>query len=265
MTVPPSDDPVVAALRSAGCVFAEDEAAILRESALNEEHLGELVRRRVSGEPLEPLVGWVGFMGHRLSLAPGVFVPRQRTRLLAVAAVTAVRRVRGRPLFVEAFAGVAPVAVAVHAAIPDAEIHVTDIDERALAHARHQLPAADGVHAGSVLDGLPGEIRGRIDVIAAVPPYVPDGEAEFLPREARDFEPASALFGGVDGLDPVRALSASAPAWLRPHGRVLVEMNHVQCDDAAAHAERHGFRARVIHSDDGQTAVLVLSAGYASR
>ena len=80
---------VVARLRAAGCVYAEDEAALLREAASGPA-LDRLVARRVAGEPLEQVLGWASFGGLRVGVVPGVFVPRRRTELLAreAAAVT---------------------------------------------------------------------------------------------------------------------------------------------------------------------------------
>ncbi len=73
---------LVQALRTAGCVFAEDEARLLIESAGSGAELDQALRRRVAGEPLELILGWVEFCGLRLRVAPGVFVPRQRTAVL---------------------------------------------------------------------------------------------------------------------------------------------------------------------------------------
>src|SRR4051794_41979982 len=73
---------VVDALRGAGCVFAEDEAALLEREASSTGDLAAMVARRVAGEPLEQIVGWVDFAGVRVLLEPGVFVPRQRTALM---------------------------------------------------------------------------------------------------------------------------------------------------------------------------------------
>lgn len=82
MTDPAAAD-VTARLRAAGCVFAEEEAEHLLEAAAGDgARLEELVRRRVAGEPLETLVGWVDFCGLRIGVRPGVFVPRQRSALL---------------------------------------------------------------------------------------------------------------------------------------------------------------------------------------
>ncbi|HLR45039.1 MAG TPA: SAM-dependent methyltransferase [Brevibacterium sp.] len=262
---PEEPDRLVAALRRAGCVFAEEEAAVLRESAGSTAHLERLVRARAAGAPLEQLVGWVEFGGLRLRVGPGVFVPRQRTRLLAEIAVAAVETAgrktseRSPPVFIEAFAGVAPIAAAVRAAHRSAELHATDFDEAALRYARVNLEGTAGVHPGSVLRGLPDRIAGRVSVIAAVPPYVPDGEAGLLPREARDHESPAALFGGADGLDAVRALIGEAPQWLTLHGTVLVEMHSAQVSDATRIAEHHGFTTTQHSAADSQTVVLELS------
>lgn len=274
-TSPEEPDGLVAALRRAGCVFAEEEAAVLRESAGTAAELERLVEARAQGAPLEQLVGWVDLGGLRLRVGPGVFVPRQRTRLLTEVAIAAVESAEtdsapgvSPPAFVEAFAGVAPVAAAVRAAHPCAEIHVTDRDETALRYARMNLGDTTGVHPGpvlpgsvhpgSVLRGLPDRLRERVSVIAAVPPYVPDGEAGLLPHEARDFEPPAALFGGADGLDAALSLIHQAPHWLAPRGRVVVEMHSAQARDAARLAEHHGFSTRQHVAEDSQTVVLEL-------
>ncbi|WP_254205659.1 methyltransferase [Nocardia alni] len=84
----PDIDGLVATLRAAGCVFAEDEAALLLEAATSSRELDALVAQRVSGTPLEYLLGWAEFRGLRVAVAPGVFVPRQRTGFLVEQAVS---------------------------------------------------------------------------------------------------------------------------------------------------------------------------------
>ena len=68
------DASVVARLRAAGCVFAEDEAAVLLATARSPAELDALVERRAAGEPLEQVVGWAEFAGQRILVDPGVFV-----------------------------------------------------------------------------------------------------------------------------------------------------------------------------------------------
>ena len=137
-------------------------------------------------------------------------------------------------------------------------MHAADVDGRALRHAARNLPLGAGVHRGDLLDALPTGLRGRVQVLAAVPPYVPADRAHELPREARDHEPPVALYGGVDGLDRVRVLLDTARPWLAADGVALVELARDQWPAAARHAAGAGWRtARVDHADV-PTCVLVL-------
>src|SRR5688572_21960081 len=79
---PLPEEPVIAALRAGGCVFAEEEARLLLSAAVSDGELSALVDRRVAGEPLEHLLGWAEFCGLRIEVDPGVFVPRRRTEFL---------------------------------------------------------------------------------------------------------------------------------------------------------------------------------------
>ncbi|GAA2031946.1 methyltransferase [Agromyces tropicus] len=263
----PLDD-VVARLRASGSVFAEDEAAILVRAAADAGELESLVSRRVAGAPLEPLVGRVRFGRLDLEVGPGVFVPRQRSRRLAHLAVRRMRqRVGGEgsspaPVMLEPYCGVAPLAATVAASVPRAEVHAADVDAAALAYARRNLPEGAGVHVADGLAGLPSRLRGRIDVIAAVPPYVPGAELELMPREAREFEPAAALVGGgADGLDHVRRIVRDAGSWTAPGGSVLVELHAAQLVVAARAARPAGWTVRIHPPSASRTGVLELVAG----
>lgn len=225
-----TDPVVVARLRAAGCVWAEDEAALLEETAGTAAALEVLLARRVAGEPLETVVGWVGFLGRRLVVAPGVFVPRRRTELLARTTLAHVAARRGRPgggsvVVVEMCCGVAPVVACLDA--HPVEAHVADISRVALECAARNAPSAV-LHPGDLYAALPGSLRGRVDVIAANAPYVPSDRIATMPPEARDHEPVEALDGGRDGVDLHRRLAAGAPGWLAPGGVLLVETSASQ-------------------------------------
>ncbi|WP_059037859.1 N5-glutamine methyltransferase family protein [Gordonia desulfuricans] len=252
-----SPDPLAAMLRSAGCVFAEDEATILRDAAGGDAGLLQrLCVRRIHGEPLEHVVGWVAFAGRRLSVGPGVFVPRRRSELLAAVTLGAAAQIR-EPTVLEDYCGVAPIAATVAAHLPAAHVHATDIDEHALVHARRNV-GDDRVYRGDGLAGVPTDLRGAITVLAAVPPYVPAGALALLPHEAAEHEPRRALLAGADGLDEVRRLIVDAHAWLAPGGHLAIEMNTTQADVIAAEAGENHTVARFADAD-GQTAVLRLT------
>ncbi|HEY0948978.1 putative protein N(5)-glutamine methyltransferase, partial [Nocardioides sp.] len=188
---------LVATLRAAGCVFAEDEAALLAREAADDDALAAMVARRVAGEPLEQVVGFAEFLGLRVAVASGVFVPRLRTTLLAQRAAQVLRP---GDVAVDLCCGTGAVGMALLAAVPGAEVHAADIDPAAVACARRNLPV-DRVHEGDLYDALPGSLRGRVDVVAANAPYVPTAAIATMPPEARDHEHRVALDGGPDGLD----------------------------------------------------------------
>ncbi|MBF0688960.1 MAG: putative protein N(5)-glutamine methyltransferase [Cellulomonas sp.] len=260
---------LVARLRAAGCVFAEDEAALLVAAAGEGppasgaagaggrvDALEALVARRVAGEPLETVLGWVEFAGLRLGVGPGVFVPRRRTELLARTAVRLARSAGPSPVVVEACCGVAPVATLVTRDVPGAQVHAADLDPVAVGWARHNLGGAGHAWAGDLLDPVPSALRGRVDVLVANAPYVPHDAIATMPPEARDHEPHAALDGGADGVDVQRRLLALAPVWVRAGGHVLVETSVGQTALTAA-ACPPGWPVEVLHDDDVDGTVVV--------
>ncbi|NUP74614.1 MAG: putative protein N(5)-glutamine methyltransferase [Sinomonas sp.] len=216
-------------LRAAGCVFAEDEARLLREAAPDGAGLEALVARRIVGEPLESVVGWAEFCGLRVAVAPGVFVPRRRSELVAREAVALAAAVGVGAVVVDLCCGSGAIGAAVAKAVPGIELHAADIDPVAVGVAgRNIAPFGGRAYAGDLFGALPARLRNRVDVIAANAPYVPSAEVALMPTEARDYEPLAALDGGSDGLDIQRRAVAEAGEWLVPAGTLLNETSKHQ-------------------------------------
>ncbi len=243
-------------LRAAGCVFAEEEARLLSEAAPAGPALRALVERRVAGEPLEQVLGWVAFAGLKVPVVPGDFVPRRRTELLAEEAVA---RTPSRGVVVELCCGVAAISLAVLAARPDVELHAADLDPVAVACARTNLSGRAAAHVGDLYAALPAGLAGRVDVLVANAPYVPTASLALMPAEARDHEAPLALDGGPDGLDVLRRVLAGAPSWLAPAGHVLVECSAQQAGPLGAHAVSLGLVPEIRHDEDREATVLVAS------
>ena len=244
-------DPLVARLRAAGCVFAEDEARLLRAEAGSPAELDELAARRVDGAPLEALLGWAEFCGLRIAVEPGVFVPRQRTAFLVAQAV---RRAAPGAVVVDLCCGTGAIGAAVAAAVPDAEVHAADVDPVAVACARRNVPR---VYQGDLYAALPKRLRGRVDLLVVNAPYVPTAAIATMPPEARDHEPRVALDGGADGLDVQRRVAADAPAWLRPGGALLIETGADQAAHTAALFTAAGLVPEVAHAEDATVVIGV--------
>jgi release factor glutamine methyltransferase len=244
---PPDLAGIVARLRAAGCVFAEDEAALLVEAAGTPSGLAAMVDRRVAGHPLEQVVGWAEFAGLRILLEPGVFVPRRRTELLVHEAAAAAAP---GALVVDLCCGSGAIGAALLATGDQIELHAVDVDPAAVRCAGRNLAAAGGgqVYAGDLYTALPTTLQGRVDVVVANVPYVPTEAIDTLPPEARQHEPPLALDGGPDGLDVLRRVTAGAGEWLAPGGRLFVETSSGQVDRAVDAFERGGLLTRVARS-----------------
>ncbi|NYJ31017.1 putative protein N(5)-glutamine methyltransferase [Galbitalea soli] len=249
---------VVTRLRAAGCVFAEDEARILLESANDRDALEALLRRRESGEPLERIVGWAEFAGLRVGITAGVFVPRRRTEYLVRRTLTELRH-RGvdSPVIVDLCCGSGAVGLALGTALPRARIIAADLDPVAVACARLNLAAVGGAtYCGDLYAALPDELRGRVDTLAVNAPYVPSDEVRLMPPEARDYEPLATLDGGEDGLALHARVAAGAAEWLAPGGSLLIETSERQAEGTAALVAAGGLAA-VIHRSRRRSATVV--------
>ncbi len=269
-------------LRAAGCVFAEEEAALVleqaREAADPAGEVERLATAREAGLPLEQVLGWAALAGVRVAVEPGVFVPRRRTELMVATAVglaSALPRDH-EVVLLDLCCGSGAVAAAVVHALGRAgrrtRVVAADLDPAAVRCARRNLPGATVV-TSDLFDDLPADLRGRVDVLTANVPYVPSGALALMPREARVHEPRLALDGGHDGLSVLRRVAAAAPAWLAPGATLLVETSEEQLTSALAVFDAAGLDAGARSDDDlGATVALgtrqpsaVASAGEARR
>jgi release factor glutamine methyltransferase len=242
----------VARLRAAGCVFAEDEARLILATARSPAELDELVERRAAGLPLEQVIGWAEFCGLRIAVDPGVFVPRRRTEFLVQQAIGLASP---GAVVVDLCCGAGAIGAALAAAVDRAEVYAADIDPAAVACARRNVPGQ--VYQGDLYQPLPARLRGRVQILTANVPYVPTGDIEFLPPEARDYEPRVALDGGPDGLDLLRRVTAGAPDWLAPGGHLLIEISERQVPLAAAAFETSSLTPRIVTSQELNATVAI--------
>ncbi len=249
----PVPDPfVVTRLRAAGCVFAEDEARLIVSAARTPDELAAMVDQRAAGLPLEQVLGWAEFCGLRISVTPGVFVPRRRTEFLVRQAVTLARP---GDVIVDLCCGAGAIAAALAAAVDRAEVHAADIDPAAVRCARRNVPGH--VYQGDLYEPLPARLRGRVAILTANVPYVPTGDIGFLPPEARTHEPRTALDGGADGLDLLRRVAAGAPQWLASGGYLLIETSDRQVPSAEAAFAASGLVTRVARAQDLEATVVI--------
>jgi release factor glutamine methyltransferase len=211
-------------------VVSGDRAALyVREDGLTPTEArvfaGALAERR-SGVPLQYVVGTQQFMDLVLEVRPGVFIPRPETEVLVGAAVQVLGG-RTSPVAIDAGTGTGAIALAIRRRIPVASVFATDISESAVALARRNaahLELEIEVLRGDLLDPIPPELRGHVDLITSNPPYVTAEEYESLPNDVRA-EPHDAIIGGIEFH---RRLVDVAPELLRPGGWLITEIGSDQ-------------------------------------
>lgn len=242
---------VVARLRAAGCVFAEDEAALLAHAAVDSAELEAMVARRVTGEPLEYIVGWAQFRGRRYTIETGVFVPRHRSELMVEHAIA---HARPGGVLLDLCCGCGALGESVRAVV-DMQLYASDIDPAAVRCARRNVQGS--VHQGDLFAALPNRLRGVVDVLVVNAPYVPTEEIALLPADFREHEARAALDGGADGTQVQRRVLAEAAQWLAPGAVLVTETSPHQGELLLDVAARCGLNASVHSDEDGTATVLI--------
>jgi release factor glutamine methyltransferase len=209
-------------------------------SSAEAKAFGRALCRRCTGEPVQHVTGRQQFRQLELEVRPGVFVPRPETETLAEMAMTAIDDVRD-PVVVDVGTGTGAVALSIRDERSGASVWATDISPLACDLARRnaeRLGLQVTVLQGDLLDPLPGDLLGTVDLIVSNPPYVAPDVYDSLPVEVTA-DPELALLGGTD---VHRRLVADAPRWLRPGGTLVVEVGADQGDEVAALFDGGGFQ-----------------------
>ncbi|WP_416898146.1 MAG: peptide chain release factor N(5)-glutamine methyltransferase [Minwuia sp.] len=199
-----------------------------------------LLARRAAREPVSRILGRREFYGRTFEVTPDVLDPRPDTETvveLALSSLTSAARI------VDLGTGTACILLTLLAERPGASGIGVDFSPAALAVAKRnadRLGLADraAFRQGDWLDGLDGPF----DLIVSNPPYIPAGDLAGLMADVRDHDPALALAGGADGLDPYRTIFAGAASRLAANGAVVVEIGAGQAQDVRAIAARAGLR-----------------------
>lgn len=216
---------------------------------------GRALWQRRSGTPLQHLTGEQAFRRITLEVRPGVFVPRPETEVLVGHALDALAETEA-PVIVDVGTGTGAIALAMKEERPDARVFATDLAPEAVDLARAnagRLGLDVVVLEGDVLDPLPRDLRGWVDLVVSNPPYVRPEEFEDLPTDVR-VDPRLALVGGIDVYE---RLSEAAVRWLRDGGLLAVEIGAVQRDEVAGALGRAFMDVRVERDLAGRDRVIL--------
>lgn len=245
----------VALLREAGVPSPEFDAvellahvtgtsrlALAEPDPTQQAEFDVLVRRRAAREPLQHLLGQAWFRHVRVEVGPGVFVPRPETEVMTGWVIDRLNDLSD-PIAVDLCTGSGAIALSLATEVPAARVYAVELGEEAVEYARRNL-AGSGIDLrhGDFADSF-ADLDGTVDVVVSNPPYIPLTAWESVAPEARDHDPALALWSGPDGLDAIHGIEETAARLLRPGGVVAVE-----------HADAQGVSAPAVFSGTGRWA-----------
>ena len=221
-------------------------------SPADESAVDLMIERRAAREPLQHITGRAAFRQLELAVGPGVFVPRPETEFVAQFAIDALRATASpEPVGVDLGMGSGAIALAMATEVGHARVYGVEVSPRAYIWARQNFREVAATNATPVFidlaHALP-ELDNTVDVVISNPPYIPLGA---IPRdpEVRLFDPEIALYGGDDGLDVVRQVSATARRLLRRGGSLILEHGELQAAQIAALLTADGWTAVAHHRD----------------
>ena len=227
-----------------------------------------LVQRAAEQEPIAYLTGRAHFFNLAFDVTRDVLIPRPDTETLVEDVLQLARTAPGfeAPRVLDLCTGSGCVAAALAKHMKNATVLATDISEKAVAVARQnveKLGLADrvSVEQGDLFEPLSRVVDARpFNLIVANPPYIPSAQVETLDKSVKDFEPLTALDGGLDGLSLHRRILQTAPDHLLPAGRVYLEIAFDQGELALAVAGEYAAfeNARIIKDYSGRDRVLTV-------
>jgi release factor glutamine methyltransferase len=224
---------------------------------------GELIKRRVTGYPLQYITGETEFYGLSYQISPAVFIPRPETEILVESVLERLRQQKGPFQVADLGTGSGNIAVTLAHHLPLASIWATDRSPEALAVAqtnasKHGVARQIRFLQGDLSAPLTGQ-EGSFTAVICNPPYISSEDLKQLPVEIRDHEPALALDGGADGLDVIRRLISQVPPYLSNGGFLALEVGDGQAGEVVGLVARRGtFQpARAVRDYSGADRVVL--------
>lgn len=231
------------------------QAKALTGTALSADDLVEilgLVERRAAREPLQHITGRAPFRAMELAVGHGVFVPRPETEGVAQLAIDALHSMASpQPIAVDLGTGSGAIALAMATEVPHSRVYGVEVSPLAFVWTKQNFRESGVENATPVFidlrEALP-ELDGTVSVVVSNPPYIP---ADAVPRdpEVRLFDPEIALYGGPDGLELVRGVSATGWRLLHPGGALVIEHGELQGAEIAELLGADGWSAVATHKD----------------
>ena len=200
------------------------------------------INRRLSGMPVQYIVGKTEFMSLEFEVNKNVLIPRQDTEILVETIISKYHNTSDHIKILDIGCGSGCIGISLARYLPNASVTELDISQKALEVAkrnaeRRRVSNRLDFICHDIRDGLPDGME--FDSIISNPPYIPTDDVLNLQTEVVDFEPLNALDGGEDGLDFYRIITEkTAP---KRGGIMAFEVGINQADDVADMLFRRGY------------------------
>jgi release factor glutamine methyltransferase len=215
-----------------------------------------LVKRAGLHEPVAYLVGRTEFYSLELDITSDCLIPRPETELLVQRAIEFLRTRSGIQYICDLCTGSGCIAVAIAKNVPDARVTATDISAAALEVAarnieKHRLTEQVRLLCGDLFEPVIKQLDvNQFDLIVCNPPYVSTAEYEKLEKNVKDYEPASALLAGADGMDVYRRIIKKVDEFLKPGAALMMEIGYAQGPAVKELLEETGVFAEIVIEKD---------------
>ena len=246
--------------------MTQEQILAHRDKYVNEsvcQQMDAAVQRLMNGEPLAYVLGKWEFYGLDLYVTPSVLIPRDDTCAVVQLAINQALFLPDEPRILDLCTGSGCIGLAIASRVKDAWVTLADLSKDAMAVARkniarHKMSGKVSVVHVNALEEAPAFL-GKFDMIVSNPPYIDAKDMEGLEVSVKDFEPHMALFGGNDGLDFYRAITANYRHNLKPGGYLCYEFGEDQGDDVCHILTANGFTVRKRVSDYNGTERAVIA------
>ena len=232
------------------------------------KRLSKLIARRLTGEPLQYVLGRWQFRELDLFVDDRVLIPRPETEILVGYALEECKSKKNqldeaRSLNVaDLGCGSGAIGLSIAREIQEVSVWCTDVSEGAIAVTRANLAGLGmvgqkvSISQGSWFEALPQEMLEKFDVIISNPPYISDSEE--LPPEVSEWEPSSSLRSGPLGTEDLSFLLNNSIEWLSAEGQLILELAPMQADQMVEEAKNLNFREVQLRNDlTGRDRVLM--------
>lgn len=234
------------------CSLSETEFLLGRNNEISDDatdKIFSLAEKRISGVPLQYIIGEWDFMGRTFKVGEGVLIPRPETEILCQYVIDTLKDKKS-PCVYDLCSGSGCIAISIKLDTPDADVYAVEKSKDAYFYldTNNKLLCADSAVTlinGDIFNIDEFKTLPKADIIVSNPPYINSDEIAGLQKEVQ-FEPAMALDGGSDGLDFYRFIINEWKNLLKSDGMFAFECGENQADAISDIFKTNGFDSFII-------------------